>query len=125
MPLNWHDEMVSLNLLRQGISYHCVFDDPDLGVVAVSEPGGCPRQLDTSPRIFDDINNLQVTLTFENTTKLVLLPSFVTNNMIKQTTMVPKIDCMGYTGQSNRGNLELFISIVRSPVEKCYMSNVT
>jgi hypothetical protein len=27
--------------------------------------------------------------------------------------------------QSNRGNLELYISIVRSPVEKCYMSNVT
>ena len=107
------------------ISYRCVYDDPDLGVVAISEPRGRPKQLNVDPAIRGDIVDLREALTFDNKTKLVLLLSFSTNEMVKQTMMYPEVYFMDCTGRANRQKRELFISVVRSPMGKCYMSNVT
>jgi hypothetical protein len=107
------------------ISYCCVYDDPDLGVVAISEPRGRPKQLNVDPTIRGEIIDLREALTFDNKTKLVLLLSFSTNEMVKQTMMYPEVYFMDCTGRANRQKRELFISVVRSPMGKCYMSNVT
>ena len=99
--------------------------DPDLGVVAISEPRGCPKQLNVDPTIRGEIIDLREALTFDNKTKLVLLLSFYMNEMVKQTMMYPEVYFMACTGRANRQKRELFISVVRSPMGKCYMSNVT
>ncbi len=107
------------------ITYHCVYDDPDLGVVALSETRGCPKQLSVDPNIRKDIVDLRQALTFDNNTRRVLLLSFSTNKIGKQTMMYPEVYFMDCTGRANRQKRELFISVVRSSLGKCYMSNVT
>ena len=59
--------------------------------------------------------DLREELTFDNKTKLVLLLSFSTNKMIKQTMMYPEVYFMDCTGKANCQKRELFISVVRSP----------
>ncbi len=112
-------------IFRQEITYLCVYDDPDLGVVALSEPRGCPKVLNVDPNIQSDIEHLRESLTFDSNTKLVLLLSFSTDDMIKRTMMYPEVYFMDCTGRANRQKRELFISVVRSPAGKCFMSNVT
>lgn len=102
-----------------------MYDDPDLGVVALSEPRGRPMVLNVDPNIQSDIKDLRQSLTFDSKTKLVLLLSFATNEMVKRTMMYPEVYFMDCTGRANRQKRELFISVVRSPSGKCYMSNVT
>ena len=60
------------------ITYRCVYDDPDLGVVAISEPRGWPKLLKVDPKIRGEVVDLHKALTFDNETKLVLLLSFST-----------------------------------------------
>ena len=105
--------------------YCCVYDDPDLGVVALSEPRGRPKQLSVDPNIRREIVDLRQALTFDNNTKLVLLLSFSTNDMVKQTMIYPEVYFMDCSGRANRQKRELFISVVRSPLGKCYMSNMS
>ena len=102
-----------------------MYDDPDLGVVALSEPRGRPSLLNVDPNIQGDIKDLRQSLTFDSKTKLVLLLSFATNEMVKRTMMYPEVYFMDCTRRANRQKRELFISVVRSPSGKCYMSNVT
>ena len=102
-----------------------MYDDPELGVVALSEPRGCPKLLNVDPNIQSDIKDLRKSLTFDSKTKLVLLLSFSTDNMIKRTMMYPEVYFMDCTGRANRQKRELFISVVCSPSGNCYMSNVT
>ena len=102
-----------------------MYDDPDLGVVALSEPRGRPTILNVDPNIQRDIKDLRQSLTFDSKTKLVLLLSFATNEMVKRTMMYPEVYFMDCTGRANRQKRELFISAVSSPSEKCYMSIVT
>ena len=43
---------------RKEITYCCVYDDPDLGVVALAEPRGRPNALNVDPNIQSDIKHL-------------------------------------------------------------------
>ena len=94
-------------------------------MVALSEPRGRPNVLNVDPNIQSDIKHLRESLTFDSNTKLVLLLSFSTDDMIKRTMMYPEVYFMDCTGRANRQKRELFISVVRSPSGKCFMSNVT
>ncbi len=94
-------------------------------MVALSEPRGRPKVLNVDPNIQSDIEHLRESLTFDSNTKLVLLLSFSTDKMIKRTMMYPEVYFMDCTGRANRQKRELFISVVRSPSGKCFMSNVT
>ena len=94
-------------------------------MVALSEPRGRPKVLNVDPNIQGDIVHLRESLTFDSNTKLVLLLSFSTDKMIKCTMMYPEVYFMDCTGRANRQKRELFISVVRSPAGKCFMSNVT
>ncbi len=91
----------NLILYRKKITYCCVYDDPDLGVAALSEPWGHPNQLSVDLNIHGDIVDLREELTLDNKTKLVHLLSFSTNEMIKQTMMYPEVYFMDCTGRAN------------------------
>ena len=94
------------------IKYCSVYDDPDLGVVALSEPRGCPKQLSVDPNIRREIVDLHQAPTFDNNTKRVILLSFSTNKMVKQTMMYHEVNFMDCTGRANKQKRELFISVV-------------
>ena len=53
-------------IFRQEIAYICVYDDADLGVVALSEPRGRPKVLNVDPNIQSDIKHLCDSLTFDS-----------------------------------------------------------
>ena len=94
-------------IFRQEITYICVYDDPDLGVVALSEPRGHPKVLNVDPNIQSDIKHLRDSLTFDSNTKLVLLLSFSMDKMIKCTMMYPEVYFMDCTGRANCQKREL------------------
>ena len=94
-------------------------------MVALSEPRGHPKVLNVDPNIQSDIKHLRESLTFDSNTKLVLLLSFSTDNMIKHTMMYPEVYFMDCTGRAYHQKRELFISMVHSPSRKCFMSTVT
>ena len=94
-------------------------------MVALSESRGHPKVLNVDPNIQSDIKHLRDSLTFDSNTKLVLLLSFSMDDMIKQTMMYPEVYFMDCTGRANCQKRELFISAVRSPSGKFFMSNVT
>ena len=62
---------------------------------------------------------------FDKDTKLVLLVSYATDEMIKITMMYPEVYFMDFTGQANHHRWDLFISVIRTPEGQRYMSNVT
>ena len=70
-------------------------------MVALSEPRGHPKVLNVDPNIQSDIKHLCESLTFDSNTKLVLLLSFSTDNMIKRTMMYPEVYFMDCTGRAN------------------------
>jgi hypothetical protein len=94
------------------ISYCCVYDNPDLGVVAISEPQGCPKQPNVDPTMSGEIIDQCEALTFDNMTKCVLLLSFSRNEMVKQTMMPTEVYFMDCTVRTNRQKRELFMSVV-------------
>ena len=112
-------------IYRQEITYLCVYDVPDLGVVALSEPREHLMVLNVDPNIQSDIKHLCESLTFDSNKKLVLLLSFSMDNMIKCTMMYPEAYFIDFTGRANHLKRELFISVVCSTSGKYLMSNVT
>ena len=64
-------------------------------------------------------------MTFDEGTKLVLLVSYATDDMITITMMYPEVYFMDCTGLVNRQHRDLFISVIRTLEGKCHMSNVT
>ena len=72
-----------------------------------------------------EIDSLRTELTFDKGTKLVLLVSYATDEMIKITMKYPEVYFMDCTGRANRQRRDLFISVIRTPEGKCHMSNVT
>ncbi len=75
-----------------------MYDDPELGVVALSEPRGHPKLLNVDPNIQSDIQDLHKSLTFDSKTKLALLLLFSTDNMINHTMMYAEVYFMDCTG---------------------------
>ena len=68
-----------------------MYDDPELGVVALSKHRGHPKLLKVDPNIQSDIKDLCESLTFDSKTKLILLLSFSTDEMMKHTMMYPEV----------------------------------
>ncbi len=78
-----------------------MYDDPELGVVTLSEPRGHPKLLNVDPNIQSDTKDLHKSLTFDSKTKLVLLLfllSFSTDDIIKRTMMYAEVYFMDCTG---------------------------
>ncbi len=91
------------------MSFCCVYDDPELGLVVLSKPRGCSKQLSVDPNILGELVDLCKSLTFKNKSKLVLLLSFSTSEMIKCTMMTQKsISWIVLAGQTDRKENYLF-----------------
>jgi hypothetical protein len=99
-------------LYRRKITYCCVYDDPDLGAVALLEPRGHPKQQNVNPNIRRDIMDPCEEPTFDNKTNLVLLLYFSTKQMVEQKMMYPEVYFMDCTGRVNCQKRELFIYVV-------------
>ena len=82
-------------------------------------------KLNANESVCREIDLLCTELTFDKETKLDLLVSYATNEMIKITMKYPEVYFMDCTGRANRQRRDLFISVIRTPEGKCHMSNVT
>ena len=81
-------------LSRNEISCRIVYDNPKLGVCAISRPCGRPLTteiLKSDEAIMSEISDLRKELTFCNDKKLVLMISFASDEMIRETMKYPEV----------------------------------
>jgi hypothetical protein len=106
----------------------CQYDDPKLGLVAHTNNRGRPKEkslLQGDETVESNISLIRQTLTFDKNSKLVLMISYATDEMIRATLMHPEVLFMGVIGSVNRQKRDFFLSIVHSGKDKCFPSNIT
>ena len=89
-----YQQLIFPFLSRKEISCRIVYDDPKLGVCAISRPRGRPLTteiLKSDEAIMSEISDLQKELTFCNDKKLVLMISFASEEMIRETMKYPEV----------------------------------
>ncbi len=72
-----------------------------------------------------EISDLRKELTFCNDKKLVLMISFASDEMIRETMKYPEVFFMDCTARVNKQKREFFFSVIRTPSGKCHLSNMT
>ena len=113
---------------RHKISCHVVYDDPELGLCAISKPRGRPQiseLLKSDEVVQSEINTLRSELTFDSNKKLVLMISFASDEMIRETMKYPEVFFLDCTARVNKQKREFFFSVIRTPSGKCHLSNMT
>jgi len=113
---------------RNEISCRIVYDDPSLGLCAISRPRGRPCSTDvlkTDVVINSKIADLRRELTFGVDKKLVLMISFASDEMIRETMKYPEVFFMDCTAPVNKQKREFFFSVIRTPSGRCHLSNMT
>ena len=128
--LCWHllNPNSSFHIYRHKISCHVVYDDPELGLCAISKPRGRPQiseLLKSDEVVQSEINTLRSELTFDSNKKLVLMISFASDEMIRETMKYPEVFFMDCTARVNKQKREFFFSVIRTPSGKCHLSNMT
>ncbi len=99
-----------------------------MGVCAISRPRGRPSTTDvltTDEKIQSEINSLRHELTFEDSKNLVLMISFASDEMIRETMKYPEVLFMDCTARVNKQKREFFFSVIRTPSGKYHLSNMT
>ncbi len=105
-----------------------MYDDPDVGLCAISKPRGRPQiseLLKSEEVVQSEINTLRSELTFDSNKKLVLMISFASDEMIRETMKYPEVFFMDCTARVNKQKREFFFSVIRTPSGKCHLSNMT
>lgn len=119
-------DLFSVIFKRNKITHRVIYDILNLGIVV--HPHLCGHvtvttKLNSDENIRWEVYNLNKDLTFDEGTKLVLLVSYTTDEMIKMTTMVyPDVCSMYCMGCANHQQRNLLISVVWTPIGKCHMS---
>ena len=90
-------------------------------------PSGKPNitQLNADSKVLSEVMNLRKEMSFAADKKLVLIVSFATDEMIRETMKFPEVNFMDCTGRVNRQKRDLFLSVIRSPEGICHISNVS
>ena len=94
----------------------------------ISRPRGRPCTNDvlkTDASIRSEITGLRKELTFGEDKKLVLMISFASNEMIRETMKYPEVFFMDCTARVNKQKREFFFSVIRTPSGRCHLSNMT
>ena len=97
----------------------------------MSNPRGRPNgkqnvvQLNADEKIVTEIMNLRKEMSFAEDKKLVLIVSFATDEMIRETMKYPEVHFIDYTSRANRQKRDLFLSVIRSPLGRCHISNAS
>lgn len=130
-PSNLFNKSVLTTIIyptRNNITSTVVYDDPELGVVIQHNPRGRPStktQHMADETMRTKINELRNDLSIDNKTKMVLLLSFATDEMIKEVQKNPETWFMDVTSRANIQKRDLFILVVRKPDGTTIIGNVT
>ena len=113
---------------NHNILHIVVYDDPKFGIVCLSNRRGHPCKstvLPTDTTIRSQIDQLRQDLSFAENTKLVLLISFASDEMIRETMKYPEDWFMDTVACMNKQIREFFFSAIRKPNGRCHLSNFT
>ena len=115
------------HIYRHEISCRVVYDDPEVGLCAISKPRGRPQVselLKSDSVVQSEISTLISKLTFDSK-KLVIMILFASDEMIRETMKYPEVFFMDCTARVNKQKREFFFSVIRTPSGKCHLSNMT
>jgi len=116
------------HIQRHEISCCVVYDNPEVGLCAISKPRGRPQVselLKTDSVVQSEISTLRSELTFDSKKKLVIMISFASDEMTCETMKYPEVFFMDCTARVNKQKREFFFSVIRTPSGKCHLSNMT
>lgn len=118
---------LSLSYDRNKISYVLVYDDPESGLM-VTKSAGRPtkaEKLKTTEQVQEDVRRLRSDLSFGNDSKLVLLLSVATDDMIRLCMMFPEVFFMDCTAGTNKQRRTLFVMAIKDSEGKCFPCNLS
>ena len=112
---------------RDGISHFVVFDDPNTGLMVHSHRGrrSNAERLKCPADVEEEVRKLRNELSYEKGTKIVLLLSLATDEMIRLVMMYPETFFMDVTGQTNRQKRDMFLMAVKDSAGKVFPGNMT
>lgn len=93
-----------------------------------SKPRGRPqsvKKFDCSAEVKNEISNLRAELGFRSGTKILLLLSLATDEMIRLVTAYPEVFFMDVTANTNRQKRGMFLAVVKDSSGKTYPGNIT
>ncbi|EJK44632.1 hypothetical protein THAOC_36814, partial [Thalassiosira oceanica] len=109
------------HLEHANISHFYVMDDPLLGLVMHSRPRGRPPSVNKfvcSDEVKNQVSNLRTELGFNEGTKILLLLSLATDEMIRLVTAYPEVFFMDITAGTNRQKRGMFLAVVKDSYGK-------
>ena len=121
-------------LRREGISYCMLYDDPKSGLMCERRRGRPTNaekeeaeriKLNTDDNIDNEISALRTSLGFSSGSKLVLLLSIASDDMIRLMQMFPEVFFMDVTGCVNRQHRDFFLLAVKDSSGKTFTANIT
>lgn len=110
------------------MSHFYVIDDPDLGMVMHSRPRGRPRSVtkfDCTDEVKNEVSNLRAELGYQKGTKILLLLSLATDEMIRLVTAYPEVFFMDVTANTNRQKRGMFLAVVKDSSGKTFPGSIT
>jgi hypothetical protein len=93
-----------------------------------SRPRGRPpsvKKLDCSEKVKDEVANLRIELGLKRGTKILLLLSLASDEMIRLVTAYPEVFFMDVTAGTNRQKRGMFLAVVKDSSGKTYPGNIT
>lgn len=117
-------------LQRNGISHFVVMHETGNGLLAYHNRGRPTKEqelkrLNSSSTIDDEIVKLRQDLRLKDSSKLVLLVSLATDDMIRLVAMYPDVWFLDVTAGTNRQKRDLFMLAVRTVTGKTFPGNLT
>ena len=110
---------------RKKITHTVVYDDPVHGILIHHSNRGRPEKYQSSAAMRKSVKQLRKDFKFDNGTKLLLLLSFSTDAMVKESMKYPEVNFHDVTSRANKEKRDLFVTVGRKPSGKCFISNVT
>lgn len=117
--------------LSQGINHFVIFHDSTQGLMSYFSKGKAslapnPEPFPShAPNLAEEMNAIREDLHLAPSTRVLLLLSLATDDMIRQVVMHPQVWFMDCTHGVNRQKKDWFIMAVRTPAGKTFPGNLT
>ena len=116
-------------MLREGISNLVVYDDPETGLMMYRNKGRPSKEaavkMKCPEHVQEAVQELRNELSYADGSKLMLLFSLGTDEMIRLAMMYPEVLFMDVTGQTNRQKKDVFIAATKDSIGQVFPVNMT
>jgi len=117
-------------IYSDGINHFVLFHDANTGLMSYTSKGRPTKEqaynrLHCPEKLLDEINSLRKDLSVKQNTRILLLVSLATDDMVRLVSMHPEVWFIDCTGSTNRQKKDLFMLAIRNTLGKTFPGNLT